>query len=1312
MLLPLGIVLASLVVAESPEISEPPRDPEHPFNPSSDARVSVANGGEPFEAESTTIRSAAPEAFPPVAILRIGGVLMFAFQTAYLLVADEIRWVPSANLVALHLAGVFLGAFLFALSFTEWCRDHWRSASLSLCAAQIAVVLAIAGIRNDPETLFVAIFAIVIGASALVPWEARWQVALSAVGLTAFTIMSHWSHQSSIATLWLGVIIAVVLAQATVVMASRYRRALEAQIAALGASHRQLRTEMAERAEIERRSRDRAATFRSVFENLSEIAIIGTLTDHTFVDVNRAFEEASGRTREQLIGRPIAELDLWVNQQDRARMLAELAAGRTVRNLETEFRLGDGRVISSLVASVPMQLGGLPCAVTLIRDVTAIRDAQRRIESSESDLRRILDACPEGVTITRVRDSKYTYANRAVLHHTRFRPDQIIEHTDSDLCLWPDQTIRREFARRIAHDGAVNNLEVELCGSGGRMLPSLISAVQMNVGGELCIVAFTREIEQIKQKERELEAARSELARQLDALRSSEARLAESEAKLRTIFNANRDFITINSFPDGVYLEVNDETVSHMGLSRERILGRHAQDLGLWADPSQRLHYLNEIGKSGEVRNLEVDLRIKGKIVPHLISGVLIELSGHKALLSIARDISEFRAAQERLRESEATLRKVFDANFDSISINDLATGHYLDVNGTFASNTGLSRDSVLGKDSSDVGLWVDPAQRLEFLRSVVRTGSVRDMEADFTTSRGTVANCLISGVVLELGGKKCCLSITRDITALKRSERALIAAREAALQASRAKSEFLSSMSHEIRTPMNAILGMADLLAETKMTPEQSHYVQKLVSNGHALLALLNDILDLARIESGRMTLERTPFDLREVIEKSAEALAIRAHEKGLELLVRIAPGTPTALVGDPMRLRQILINLLGNAIKFTSAGEVIVTAEPDRTSNTPGAIMLSVRDTGVGIDSDKLETIFEPFTQADSSTTRRFGGSGLGLAIVRRLADLNRAKVWAESQPGSGSTFFVTLTMELQAGIDTAPIANLAGKRVLLADDNPSARAIVAEMLTEMRAHCVAVNSGEAAIAALEAARAHEPAFDAILLDCRMPSLGGIETARRMRSRGVPAGAITLMLTSDEIAHARIAGVNSWIVKPVTMAELRAAMLSSGIDRAPAALPAPPDAAQSPKSAAIIDRPLKIMLADDSADNRLLIRAFLKKTPYQLDEAENGRVAIDKFISRAYDLVLMDVQMPEVDGYTATRAIRAFEHDHNRPRTPILALTASALDEDVRQTREAGCDAHITKPVNKATLLEAIFRAASDAAPARETDNEGAAL
>jgi len=500
--------------------------------------------------------------------------------------------------------------------------------------------------------------------------------------------------------------------------------------------------------------------------------------------------------------------------------------------------------------------------------------------------------------------------------------------------------------------------------------------------------------------------------------------------------------------------------------------------------------------------------------------------------------------------------------------------------------------------------------------------GEVRNFELTFRHKDGSLSPCLVSGKLLNLRGRPSCVIFARKIRELKEAQAALIKAREAALAASRAKSEFLSSMSHEIRTPMNAVLGMAELLGDTVLTEEQRRFVHIMRGNGEALLDLINDILDLAKIESGHLTMESTQFDLEEQLGRVGEMMAIRAHQKGLELAVRIAPDVTTGLLGDPLRLRQILINLTGNAIKFTEKGEVTIAVETAQAAvadpNRPLALRFSVTDTGSGIPADKLGLIFGRFTQADSSTTRKYGGSGLGLAIVKRLVELYSGEVSVTSEYGKGSCFSFTAHF----GVGSAPVAarretvSLKGVRVLVIDDLATNRLILKEILVRAGAEVHEANGGEEGLARLAYAREMGRPYRLLLLDCRMPEIDGLEVVRRLRAEGEP-GEIpaVVMLTSEDlaerIARLRELGIHSYVVKPVRRPDLmdaiRRAMYNSP------KIETPSDSRSDELSAAL--PPLKILLADDSVDNRLLVRAYLKRSQCQLEEAEDGRIAEEKF-------------------------------------------------------------------------------------------------
>ncbi len=799
-------------------------------------------------------------------------------------------------------------------------------------------------------------------------------------------------------------------------------------------------------------------------------------------------------------------------------------------------------------------------------ELRELEERRRQLISSEDKLRKVLEATGDTITISRLKDGHYLDVNQAFCDITGYTREETLGRSALEMGLWayPDQLWN--LLRLLKTDGRVRNLQCTFHLKDGRLVEHLVSVSLIKVDGETCMVGATRDVSELKRNERELIAVREALSAEVRELETSQARLRDevaerelaqrrvqqSEQSLRKIFETSLDTITIKRVSDGRYVDVNKE-FEVFGYSRAEALGKNAEELGIWADPRQLEAFSQRLKLDGRVRNIETLCRTRdGRIIPSLISAVTIELSGEPSVVSFVRDISHLKQterelmaahetltaqvnelsetqehlraeiaerelAQRRLQESEQTLRRIFEASLDSITIKRLSDGRYIDVNKAFEV-TGYTREEALGKTDEDLGLWADHAHETAVFEKIRAESQIRNVEADFHTRGGHTLSALVSSAVVELGSEPCVVSITRDISRLKQTERELIAAREAALAASEAKSHFLSVMSHEIRTPMNAILGMADLLWETALNPEQRRYLDTIRNNSASLLNLVNGILDLSKVESGRLILEHADFDLVELAEDVMETLGVRAHEKGLELALRIPRTFPTALTGDPLRLRQILINLLGNAIKFTEHGEVTLTieaadrAQPGESPAAPpkpeGAaasadagspvgrqlLRFAVRDTGIGIPAERQQAIFSNFIQADSTVSRKYGGSGLGLAIVKRLVELMNGKVTLESRPREGSTFSFSVALELQpAATARSPslegMARLAGKRVLVADHSPASRAMLAELLAMAGAEVAVAADGTDALGELARTRAAGQPYDAVVADNRMP-------------------------------------------------------------------------------------------------------------------------------------------------------------------------------------------------------------------------------
>jgi len=787
--------------------------------------------------------------------------------------------------------------------------------------------------------------------------------------------------------------------------------------------------------------------------------------------------------------------------------------------------------------------------------------------------------------------------------------------------------------------------------------------------------------------------------------------LRQSEERFKQISETSQDWIwEVDERACFTYSNCTVENV--LGYKVHEILGKRFID---FLPPEDREKVSRKI--EDVLSNRRTIRRVRTPFLHRDGREVILEISGLPVqdgkgnffgYRGLGRDITQELQVLAALRESEETFRTMTETAQDAvITMND--EGIIMYWNRAAEQIFGYGRDEVLGRNLHD--LLAPERYRSSHLAALPlfrETGAGaavgKTLELFALRRDGSEFPVELSLSAVKLREHWTALGILRDVTDRKKAEASLVQAKQEAEAASRAKSDFLAGMSHEIRTPMNAIIGMADLLQETDLNMDQDKYVTVLKNAGEHLLELINEILDLSKVEAGRIELQPAVFNLHELMEKISEEMAVRAFGKGLELTCRVAPQVPAFVEGDPVRLKQILVNLLGNAVKFTDHGSIAVEVRPAGPMGGVGEtteILFRVADTGIGIPEDKRDLIFENFTQADSSITRKYGGTGLGLAITKRLVELMGGKIGLESEEGKGSIFTFTTRLVVREGKsgkgETKPTVDLTHLRTIVVDDNEDNRLILRETLSLWGIEAVCVDNGPGCLAEMQRQREAGIPYQLAILDYQMPGMDGLELAARIRAEEAPAVTPIILLSSgfqrEDMRTASQQHIFRYLFKPVKRMELKEAITAvvAGVPEA-AQVQTPAEVPTTPPEEGRNDKPLRILLAEDNEDNRLLVWTYFKATPHRVDMAENGAEALERFRERSYDLVLMDMQMPVMDGYTATAAIREWEAAQGRKRTPILALTAHALKEDEQKSLAAGCDGHLTKPIKKKELLAAV--------------------
>ncbi len=939
----------------------------------------------------------------------------------------------------------------------------------------------------------------------------------------------------------------------------------------------------------------------------------------------------------------------------------------------------------------------------LEREIAERQRTELALRKAEEKYRGIYENVMEGIYQT-APEGRYLSVNPMLARIYEYDSDVELMTTINDISdqIYVDPLKREEFVRIMQERGIVSNFEAQVYTKHRRIIwiSENARAVFNDKGAIEYFEGTVQDITQRKQVE--------------FALRNSEI-----------LYHSLVESLPQNIFRKDIterFTFVNQKFCETLRRTQEEILGKTDFD---FFPPELATKYqrddrrLMETGQSFET--IEAHLTPKHeKIFVQVVKTPLFDAQGKVVgIQGIFWDVTERKRIEEQLAFERDLLRALLDNVPDRVFFKDTDC-RFLKCSMALARRLGIEDpELVVGKTDFDFHPEELAREYFQDEQRIILTGQpmINKIEKQ-ASAGGHEIWASVTKVPLRnrAGHVTGIIGISRDITALKHAEQELALARDAALETARLKSEFLATMSHEIRTPMNAIIGMTGLLLETELSSEQRDFSETVRSSADALLNIINDILDFSKIEAGKLILEKIDFNLREVVESTVELLAQRAQDKGIELASIVMEDVPIDLRGDPGRMRQVLINLVGNAVKFTEAGEVVVRVEKTGDTDTQVDLKFTVTDTGIGIGEEVRGKIFQAFTQADGSTTRKYGGTGLGLAISKQLSELMGGALGVDSRLGEGSSFWFTLSLEKQpwpsAGIRPGA-ANLIGLRVLIVDDNATNRQILQLQTKAWKMTNCSVASGPEALELLRREHSQGTPLSVAILDYQMPEMDGMTLARRIKTDPTFGSPRLIMLTSlGHRLEQRVldeAGLSAYLIKPVKQSRLFDTLVNVVTGNVPAGMAANLIAPANLKDGEAIPAPkkhLRILVAEDNMVNQKVTLLQLRKLGYHADTTVNGMEVIEALTHIPYDVVLMDCHMPEMDGYQTAREIRQREQHHRLieaegHRIYIIAMTANALDGDREECLASGMDDYITKPVQIEELGAALCRVPTQAAP-----------
>jgi PAS domain S-box-containing protein len=1007
--------------------------------------------------------------------------------------------------------------------------------------------------------------------------------------------------------------------------------------------------------------------YRSLFESNPQPMWVYSTETLSFLAVNDAAVSSYGYSREEFLSMSITDIQ---PQEDASTLL------QNVRNAPPGFegsgpsthRKKDGSMIDVETSSHGLTFGGDKARLVLATDITERKRATKELEDSELKYRTLFNHIADPVFIVDKATRRFLDCNDAVCSNYGYSVEELRTRSVPDLHP-PEEVIGSDFNFRVTprnHPSVYAHLTKD-----GRRIDVEILTGETEYQGLPCWISIVRDITERKQ---------------------TEARLL----LLATAVEQTGDIIAITDTAGRIQY-VNPAFEQATGYSSGETIGRNPRMLKSGSQSPEFYRSLWETISQGR--------RWTGRFINKRKNGSLYEEEASISpvrdaagtivnYVAVKRDITE----RSKMEQEVTMLAHAIRSIRECVSITD-TNDSVLFVNEAFLETYGYQLDELVGKSLRRMVRRLDEASQNAMPSPEVDAGYYWEGELINRRKDGTEFPIQLSTAPVRNGAGQttAIIAVAQDITDRKRSLEELRRAKDAAESASRAKSEFLANMSHEIRTPMNGIIGMTELALDTDLSPDQREYLKLVKLSADSLLGVINDILDFSKIEAGRLELNLDEFALPESVDEIMKALGVRANQKGIELAYYLRPGVPDRIIGDAGRLRQVLVNLVGNALKFTERGEVIVRVDVEAQTNDEVILHFGVRDTGVGIPPEKQTMIFESFTQADGSTTRKYGGTGLGLAISSELVDLMGGRIWVESpvnlpgiQAGSGSMFHFTARFGIpQDSKEISPVETvmLAGARVLVVDDNATNRRILEVNLTNWEMRPTVTDGASSALKAIEVAEAAGDPFKLALLDFHMPGMDGLALAEQMAMLTGSSGVRMIMMSSsifqDPVLQ-RSLGINASLLKPINAAELlqaiRRVLSNDARAERPLRLAAPRTG-----------NPSHVLVAEDSQVNQELIRRLLQKWGHTSVMAQNGKEALTLLDAQKFDLVLMDVQMPELNGFEATAAIRTKERDSGA-HIPIVALTAHALKGDRERCLEAGMDDYISKPIDAELLFEVV--------------------